>query len=79
MIAEVSELFHSRTGHTIQINNMNIEAGGFLKVELFNDDANLFLNALTKITNEGGKMGFKTYGLTEDEIKLLNAILDTLG
>ena len=42
---------------------MNIEAGGFLKVELFNDDATLFLNALTKITNEGGKMGFKTYGL----------------
>jgi len=58
---------------------MNIEAGGFLKVELFNDDANLFLLALTKITNEGGKMGFKTYGLTEDEIKVLNAILDTLG
>lgn len=58
---------------------MNIETGGFLKVELFNDDANLFLNALTKITNEGGKMGFKTYGLTEDEMKVLNAILDTLG
>lgn len=58
---------------------MNIEAGGFLKVELFNDDANLFLNALTKITNESGKMGFKTYGLTEDEMKVLNAILDTLG
>ena len=58
---------------------MNIEAGGFLKVELFNDNANLFLNALTKITNEGGKMGFKTYGLTEDEMKVLNAILDTLG
>lgn len=58
---------------------MNIEAGGFLKVELFNDDANLFLNALTKITNDGGKMGFKTYGLTEDEMKVLNAILDTLG
>lgn len=58
---------------------MNIEAGGFLKVELFNEDANLFLNALTKITNEGGKMGFKTYGLTEDEMKVLNAILDTLG
>jgi hypothetical protein len=58
---------------------MNIEAGGFLKLELFNDDANLFLNALTKITNEGGKMGFKTYGLSEDEIKTLNAILDSLG
>jgi hypothetical protein len=58
---------------------MNIEAGGFLKVELFNEDATLFLNALTKITNEGGKMGFKTYGLTEDEIKTLNAILDSLG
>lgn len=58
---------------------MNIEAGGFLKVELFNDDANLFLNALTKITNEGGKMGFKTYGLTKDEMKVLNAILDSLG
>ena len=58
---------------------MNIEAGGFLKVELFNDDANLFLNALTKITNEGGKMGFKTYGLNEDEIKILNTILDNLG
>ena len=58
---------------------MNIEAGGFLKLELFNDDANLFLNALTKITNEGGKMGFKTYGLNEDEIKLLNTILDNLG
>jgi hypothetical protein len=58
---------------------MNIEAGGFLKLELFNDDANLFLNALTKITNEGGKMGFKTYGLTEDEMKTLNAILDSLG
>jgi hypothetical protein len=57
---------------------MNIEAGGFLKLELFNDDANLFLNALTKITNEGGKIGFKTYGLTEDELKVLNAILDTL-
>lgn len=58
---------------------MNIEAGGFLKVELFNDDANLFLNALTKISNEGGKMGFKTYGLSEDELKLLNTILDNLG
>jgi hypothetical protein len=58
---------------------MNIEAGGFLKLELFNDDANLFLNALTKITNEGGKMGFKTYGLNEDEMKTLNAILDSLG
>lgn len=58
---------------------MNIEAGGFLKVELFNDDANLFLNALTKITNEGGKMGFKTYGLNKDEMKILNTILDNLG
>jgi hypothetical protein len=58
---------------------MNIEAGGFFKLELFNDDANLFLNALTKITNEGGKMGFKTYGLNEDEMKVLNAILDNLG
>lgn len=58
---------------------MNIEAGGFLKLELFNDDANLFLNALTKITNEGGKMGFKTYGLSDDEMKTLNAILDSLG
>ena len=58
---------------------MNIEAGGFLKVELFNDDANLFLLALTKITNEGGKMGFKTYGLNEQEVKVLNDILDNLG
>jgi hypothetical protein len=58
---------------------MNIEAGGFLKVELFNDDANLFLLALTKITNEGGKMGFKTYGLNEQEIKVLNDILENLG
>ena len=58
---------------------MNIETGGFFKLELFNDDANLFLNALTKITNEGGKMGFKTYGLSEDEMKVLNAILDNLG
>ena len=58
---------------------MNIEAGSFLKVELFNDDANLFLLALTKITNEGGKMGFKTYGLSEDEMRTLNAILDNLG
>ena len=58
---------------------MNIEAGGFFKLELFNDDANLFLNALTKITNEGGKMGFKTYGLDADELKILNAILDNLG
>jgi hypothetical protein len=58
---------------------MNIEAGGFLKLELFNDDANLFLLALTKITNEGGKMGFKSYGLTEDEMKTLNSILDSLG
>jgi hypothetical protein len=58
---------------------MNIEAGGFLKVELFNDDATLFLLALTKITNEGGKMGFKTYGLNEDEVKVLNTILENLG
>jgi len=58
---------------------MNIEAGGFLKLELFNDDANLFLNALTKITNEGGKMGFKTYGLNEQEVKVLNDILENLG
>jgi len=58
---------------------MNIEAGGFLKVELFNDDANLFLLALTKITNESGKMGFKTYGLNEQEIKVLNDILENLG
>ncbi len=57
---------------------MNIEAGGFLKLELFNDDANLFLNALTKITKEGGKIGFKTYGLTEDEMKVLNTILESL-
>ena len=57
---------------------MNIEAGGFLKVELFNDDATLFLNALTKITKEGGKIGFKTYGLTEDEINVLNNILESL-
>jgi hypothetical protein len=58
---------------------MNIEAGGFLKLELYNDDANLFLLALTKITNESGKMGFKTYGLSEDEMKTLNTILDNLG
>jgi hypothetical protein len=58
---------------------MNIETGGFLKLELFNDDANLFLIALTKITNEGGKMGFKTYGLNEQEVKILNDILDNLG
>lgn len=58
---------------------MNIEAGGFLKVELFNDDANLFLLALTKITNESAKMGFKTYGLNEQEVKVLNDILDNLG
>jgi len=58
---------------------MNIETGGFLKLELFNDDSNLFLIALTKITNEGGKMGFKTYGLNEQEVKILNDILDSLG
>ena len=58
---------------------MNIEAGGFLKVELFNDDATLFLNALTKITNDSGKMGFKTYGLNEQEVKVLNDILENLG
>ena len=59
---------------------MNIETGGFLKLELFNDDANLFLLALTKITKEqGGKMGFKTYGLNEQEVKVLNDILDSLG
>ena len=58
---------------------MNIEAGGFLKLELYNDDANLFLNALTKITNESGKMGFKTYGLNEQEVKVLNDILENLG
>ena len=57
---------------------MNIEAGGFLKVELFNDDANLFLLALTKITKEQGKMGFKTYGLNEQEVKVLNDILESL-
>jgi hypothetical protein len=58
---------------------MNIEAGGFLKLELFNDDANLFLLALTKITKEQGAMGFKTYGLNEDEMKVLNTILESLG
>lgn len=58
---------------------MNIEAGGFLKVELFNDDANLFLLALTKITKEQGAMGFKTYGLNEQEVKILNDILENLG
>ena len=58
---------------------MNIEAGGFLKLELFNDDANLFLLALTKITKEKGAMGFKTYGLNEDEMKVLNEILESLG
>jgi hypothetical protein len=58
---------------------MNIEAGGFLKLELFNDDANLFLLALTKITNESSKMGFKTYGLNEQEVKVLNDILENLG
>jgi len=58
---------------------MNIEAGGFLKVELFNDDATLFLLALTKITKEGGTMGFKTYGLNEQEVKVLNDILENLG
>ena len=58
---------------------MNIEAGGFLKVELFNDDANLFLLALTKITKEQGAMGFKTYGLNEQEVKVLNDILESLG
>lgn len=58
---------------------MNIEAGGFLKLELFNDDATLFLNALTKITDKKTEMGFKTYGLSENELKVLNAILDTLG
>jgi hypothetical protein len=58
---------------------MNIEAGGFLKVELFNDDANLFLLALTKITKEGATMGFKTYGLNEQEVKVLNDILENLG
>jgi hypothetical protein len=57
---------------------MKIEAGGFLKLELFNNDANVFLNALGKITSENNKMGFKTYGLTEDEAKVLNAILDSL-
>lgn len=58
---------------------MNIEAGGFLKLELFNDDANLFLLALTKITKEQGAMGFKTYGLNEQEVKVLNDILENLG
>jgi hypothetical protein len=58
---------------------MNIETGGFLKVELFNDDANLFLLALTKITKEGGAMGFKAYGLNEQEVKVLNDILENLG
>jgi hypothetical protein len=57
---------------------MNIETGGFLKLELFNDDANLFLLALTKITKEQGKMGFKTYGLNEQEVKVLNDILESL-
>jgi hypothetical protein len=58
---------------------MNIETGGFLKLELYNDDANLFLLALTKITKEQGKMGFKTYGLNEQEVKVLNDILENLG
>lgn len=57
---------------------MNIETGGFLKLELYNDDANLFLLALTKITNESTKMGFKTYGLNEQEVKVLNDILESL-
>jgi hypothetical protein len=57
---------------------MNIETGGFLKLELYNDDANLFLLALTKITKEQGKMGFKTYGLNEQEVKVLNDILESL-
>jgi hypothetical protein len=58
---------------------MNIEAGSFLKVELFNDNANLFLLALTKITKEGAAMGFKTYKLNEQEVKVLNDILENLG
>lgn len=58
---------------------MNIEAGGFLKLELYNDDATLFLLALTKITKEGATMGFKTYGLNEQEVKVLNDILENLG
>jgi hypothetical protein len=57
---------------------MNIETGGFLKLELYNDDANLFLLAVTKITKEQGKMGFKTYGLNEQEVKVLNDILESL-
>jgi hypothetical protein len=57
---------------------MNIETGGFLKLELYNDDANLFLLALTKITKEQGKMGFKTYGLNEQDVKVLNDILESL-
>jgi hypothetical protein len=58
---------------------MNVEVGSYIKFELYNDDANLFITSLLKITKEEGAMGFKSYGLTEDEIKTLSAIIENIG
>lgn len=58
---------------------MNIEVGSYIRFELYNDDANLFITALLKVTKEQGAMGFKMYGLSEDEMKTLNAIIENLG
>lgn len=58
---------------------MNVEVGSYIKFELHNDEANLFITALLKVTKEQGAMGFKMYGLSDDEMKTLNAIIDSIG
>jgi hypothetical protein len=57
---------------------MNLETGSYLKLELFNEDAHLFVDVLLKITKEQGAMGFKLYGITEKEMEVLNSILQNL-
>lgn len=58
---------------------MNVEIGSYIKVELYNEDANLFFNALMKVTKEKGAMGFKMYGISDDEMKVLSSIIDSIG
>ena len=58
---------------------MNIKAGAYFSVELFNEDAQHFVNALSKIAEEQGAMGFKKYGLTEEEVNVIIAVINELG
>lgn len=58
---------------------MKVETTKELKLKLKGKNIEHFKSAITKISNENKKVGFKSNVLNEDEIKVLNDINDKIN